>query len=258
MNKKLVFIGDIHGRWLALERILEELGIVQFRGVWENFNNYEVCFLGDISDHGEGNNKSSLETLRLVKVLNNTFDFTVLMSNHLDKLKRWALGNKVKLTHGLDYTVKEIEQNFIDKKFNKNQIHTWKNNLINWLNSLPLYKTFKEGDKTYVAAHAYMDDYLFKSTAYPHFCETTKEYDWFRQQCIYGRKQKDIITGESIRREWWNEKGYDLEHFQDNHYIVGHYHITKSGYNYNIIDTNENAVVYYVPSENLIKEVSNE
>lgn len=76
-EQKLVFIGDIHGRYVALERILTELGIVQSRGKWENFNNYQVCFLGDINDYGEGKNKSSIEALAIVKTLNGVFEFAL-------------------------------------------------------------------------------------------------------------------------------------------------------------------------------------
>ena len=257
-KQKLVAISDIHGRYKALEAILEKLEIVKFRGKWENFNNYKVVFLGDIADHGEGANKSSFKALNIVRELQRDINCTILMSNHLDKLKRWFNGNKVQLTNGLDNTVKEFNDFFKRNEWGESLIEGFKYSWYLWLESLPLYYHHVEDDKSYILAHAYFDDKLWKSTVEPYFCNTKKEYDWFKARCIYGLQKKVDANGEQARRLWWLEEGYAEEHFKENHYITGHVHTSYQGYNHTIIDTDKSAVLYYIPSENIIEEISNE
>lgn len=259
MKKKLVVISDIHGRYKSLAIILKQLNIeIDYKTAkWNNPNNYQLVFLGDIADHGEGANKHSILCLNLVKSLCDEGVAICLYSNHLDKFKRWLNGKNVQLTHGLDATVREFNDLCkgileSDSRFSSDDFkYLW----FAWIDSLPLYYQFTDiDDKNYVLAHAYFDDFMFNVTQEEDFKIKSKNLNWFKQRCIYGKQKKEDGT----RRLWWEEEGYDIKHFNLHHYIVGHLHIHKQGYNYTILDTDDNSVMYYVPSENIIKRISNE
>lgn len=257
MIKRLVVISDIHGRYKSLGSILKQLNInFNYKTAkWDNPNNYQLVFLGDIADHGGGVHKHSIICLQIVKSLCDSGIAICIMSNHLDKLKRWLNGNNVKLTHGLASTVREFDSlcNGIMESDSKFSYDQYKLMWYNWIDNLPLYYYFIDIDnKSYILSHAYFDDNMYRITQEDDFEVGAKKTDWFKSKCIYGR-QKD-----HARFIWWEEEGYDIEHFNLHHYIVGHLHIHKRGYNYTILDTDDNSVMYYIPSENIIEKVSNE
>ncbi len=102
-------IGDIHGCHLELIELLGALGY----DVRESGGRYQVTppegrralFLGDLVDRGPG----SHIVLRLVMDMVDSGVAICVPGNHEAKLSKYLAGRKVKLSHGLDKTVEQLE-----------------------------------------------------------------------------------------------------------------------------------------------------
>ncbi|MGB6294885.1 MAG: polynucleotide kinase-phosphatase [Rivularia sp. (in: cyanobacteria)] len=115
-------IGDIHGCCDELELLLEKLGYVT-RNVETRYNalrarcanaslqtychpeGRKALFLGDLVDRGP----RILDTVKLVKNMVEAGAAICVPGNHEHKLLRKIRGKKVKINHGLEQTVAEIE-----------------------------------------------------------------------------------------------------------------------------------------------------
>jgi diadenosine tetraphosphatase ApaH/serine/threonine PP2A family protein phosphatase len=103
-------IGDIHGCFEELKELLEKMGYVVRRNGKELEidapENRKVIFVGDLTDRGP----NSPDSLRLVmKMVKNKQAYCVC-GNHDAKLLRRLSGQNAKLTHGLDLTMEQLEQ----------------------------------------------------------------------------------------------------------------------------------------------------
>ena len=100
-------IGDIHGCYDELCELLIKLG---YEIDTENFTakhpeGRKVIFLGDLCDRGPKN----IEVLNLVMNMTEAGGAWCVAGNHDFKLSKYLSGKNVKLTHGLDRTVEQIE-----------------------------------------------------------------------------------------------------------------------------------------------------
>ncbi len=104
-------IGDIHGCFDELVELLEELGyekVSETAGVPDSFvhpHNRKVVFLGDLVDRGP----KIPQVLRLVMKMTSEGRALCVPGNHEMKLMRKLRGKDVKLTHGLQQTVDQLE-----------------------------------------------------------------------------------------------------------------------------------------------------
>ncbi|MGB3756116.1 MAG: polynucleotide kinase-phosphatase [Rivularia sp. (in: cyanobacteria)] len=103
-------IGDIHGCCDELELLLEKLGYVETRYIaslqaYHHPQGRKALFLGDLVDRGP----RILDTVKLVKNMVEAGAAICVPGNHENKLLRKIRGKKVKLNHGLEQTVAEIE-----------------------------------------------------------------------------------------------------------------------------------------------------
>ncbi|WP_346909690.1 polynucleotide kinase-phosphatase [uncultured Roseibium sp.] len=107
-------IGDIHGCFDELTELLTRLGYVidPFEEGAEELIHVRppegrmAFFVGDITDRGPKN----VNCLRLVMGMVEDGAAHCVVGNHDFKLNKWLKGRDVKLTHGLDLTVAELEQ----------------------------------------------------------------------------------------------------------------------------------------------------
>jgi protein phosphatase len=109
-------IGDVHGCYDELCALLEKLGYVLDRAACKARppENRRAVFLGDLCDRGPKN----AETLRLVMNMTDAGGALCVPGNHDVKLLRRLRGADVKLTHGLDITVLQLEREspeFLDR-----------------------------------------------------------------------------------------------------------------------------------------------
>ncbi|MDR3292838.1 MAG: polynucleotide kinase-phosphatase [Clostridiales bacterium] len=100
-------IGDVHGCFDELCELLTDLGykLDLERFTATHSEGRKAVFLGDLCDRG---NKIA-ETLRLVMNMVAQGNALCVAGNHDVKLLRYLNGTKVQLTHGLDDSVKQLE-----------------------------------------------------------------------------------------------------------------------------------------------------
>ena len=106
-------IGDVHGCADELETLLQRLG---YRLAWEEIggerratvippDGRKVLFVGDIVDRGP----RVADALRIVMDMVAAGSAHCVLGNHEVKVERWLNGRDVKMTHGLDRTVADLE-----------------------------------------------------------------------------------------------------------------------------------------------------
>jgi protein phosphatase len=135
---KAVIIGDTHGCLPELIALIEDLRI---KGLLDG---RKIVFVGDFADRGPSN----AGTLEYIMNLVEQGLALAVRGNHDDKLRRYLMGNNIKLGHGIAETVNQIEAREDAKEF--------KAKLLNFISSLPLYLVL-DGGKL-VVAHAGIED----------------------------------------------------------------------------------------------------
>jgi protein phosphatase len=130
-------IGDVHGCCTELEELLKQLGYVATvetdpESFW-HFPTYrhpegrKALFLGDLVDRGD----RILDTLKLVHNMLAVNSALCILGNHENKLIRKLNGKNVKLNHGLEHTMAEIEAIEAEHQdIAKTEINAWLQSLI--------------------------------------------------------------------------------------------------------------------------------
>ncbi|MBE9201946.1 MULTISPECIES: polynucleotide kinase-phosphatase [unclassified Nodularia (in: cyanobacteria)] len=107
-------IGDIHGCCDELEILLQQLGYQKGEelspGLWDypiysHPEGRKAVFLGDLVDRGT----RILDTVKLVRNMVDAGTALCIPGNHENKLLRKLRGKNVRVTHGLEQTLTEIE-----------------------------------------------------------------------------------------------------------------------------------------------------
>ena len=100
-------IGDVHGCYDELVALLQKLGYEnrETEG-WAHPAGRKAVFLGDLCDRGPKN----VAVLRLVMEMVKNGRALAVPGNHDVKLVKYLLGKNVQITHGLDRTIAELEQ----------------------------------------------------------------------------------------------------------------------------------------------------
>jgi protein phosphatase len=172
-------IGDIHGCCDELEILLAQLGYEPHSEpqqlCWD-FPTYkhptgrQVMFVGDLVDRGLRN----VDSIKLVRNMVAAGSALCVCGNHEFKLLRYLRGKNVKLNHGLEYTVAEIEAlpEPIQTEF--------RTELAKFIDSLISHYIFDDGKL--VIAHAGLKEELQGRTSghvrsFAMYGETTGEID---------------------------------------------------------------------------------
>jgi len=180
---KFDIVGDLHACIHELYQLLEKL---EYK--WNNKTClYEppegrtLVSVGDIVDRG----RSSAVTYGFVKNMIEAGHMLSVCGNHDDKLMRYAKGNNVTLSHGLDKTVKEFEQRGIPKE----SIHRF-------IKTLPYYLLLDDGKLAVV--HAAWKDDLLKRSNFHKKC---------RSWCLYGPTTGETNEhGLPVRIDWASKR----------------------------------------------------
>jgi protein phosphatase len=99
-------IGDVHGCADELEELLGRLGYAPDEaGVWRHPQGRKVVFLGDLVDRGP----RVPDVLRIAMGMVKAGSALCVPGNHDEKLLRWLRGKKVRMAHGLERTVEQLE-----------------------------------------------------------------------------------------------------------------------------------------------------
>ncbi|MCL6610655.1 MAG: AAA family ATPase [Peptococcaceae bacterium] len=99
-------IGDIHGCCDELESLLEKLGYRKNNGVYAHPSGRTAIFLGDLGDRGN----RCLDSINLVMDMVSAGHALYIPGNHCRKLHAYFSGRKIKVGHGLEKTLAEIER----------------------------------------------------------------------------------------------------------------------------------------------------
>ncbi|WP_025786073.1 bis(5'-nucleosyl)-tetraphosphatase PrpE [Sporosarcina sp. D27] len=141
-------IGDIHGCYDELLDLLSTLGYSLKSGVPIHPSGRELAFVGDGMDRGP----SSLQVMQLLFAMQDKGQLIYSPGNHCNKLYRFAKGNNVQQTHGLETTIAELDS--LSKK-ERTQIL---NRYQRFYETLPLYQQL-DGGKL-IIAHAGLSEQL--------------------------------------------------------------------------------------------------
>jgi protein phosphatase len=99
-------IGDIHGCADELEELLGTLGYAPDEtGVWRHPEARKAVFLGDLVDRGP----RVPDVLRIVMGMVKAGAALCVPGNHDEKLLRWLRGKQVRIAHGLERTIEQLE-----------------------------------------------------------------------------------------------------------------------------------------------------
>jgi protein phosphatase len=197
-------IGDIHGCYTELTQLLTKLGYRLNQDTQGFYVSHaqarKLVFVGDLVDRGN----DSPAVLRLVMDLVKREQALCALGNHEAKLLKWLNGRDVKLTHGLEQTVAQL-QNTSDEF--KAEVRKFLDSLIShyWLDNGKL-----------AVAHAGIKENMIgrASSAVKAFCmfgETTGETDEFGLPVRYPwamdyRGKTTIVYGHTPtpQAEWLN------------------------------------------------------
>lgn len=187
-------IGDIHGCCDELEQLLKQLGYVATEtntssdSFW-HFPTYthpqgrKAVFLGDLVDRGE----RILDTLKLVHNMLEVNSAMCILGNHENKLLKQLQGKKVKINHGLEQTIAEIEGIETEKR------ETAITEIQNFLESLITHYVLDDGKL--VVAHAGLREEL-----------QGRGSGYVRSFALYGETTGEIDEfGLPVRYEWATE-----------------------------------------------------
>ena len=128
-------VGDVHGCFDEVTSLLEKLGYViepydkegEDLLVVSHPEGRQAVFVGDITDRGPMNKLA----LRLVMGMVEQGSGACVIGNHDFKLQKWLRGKKIKIAHGLEDTIKELEasspefRSQVDKFINGLISHHW-------------------------------------------------------------------------------------------------------------------------------------
>lgn len=208
-----VVIGDIHGDYERLGKLLDHLSINKVDGKWTNPLDIFLVFLGDLNDtrlntHEENLQRSSYKVLMWVKELCDLGWATCVQSNHGFNLINYLKGRRKKADHGLDYTINELK--------NLNIPPEEVNELLYWMDMMPYFYSFMDATgRKVTCVHA---QYTEGMSQY-HPDGTSKN------AVMYGRHLEGVDErGYRLRVLWWD----DVEVPENELYICGHYHEFKA------------------------------
>ena len=124
-------IGDIHGCYDELEKLLRELGHEDLLDPdishAREGEKPRIVFVGDIVDRGD----KIVPALRLVHRLCTRGHALTVVGNHDDRFLRWLSGRKVQIRHGLQESVDQFEE------IARPERDRWREELIDFIKELP-------------------------------------------------------------------------------------------------------------------------
>lgn len=229
-KQKYVVIGDVHGDFKALEKLLYIVGVIRCNksNTWISIKNYKVILLGDLNDYRfDSPLYSSWKCLKIGIELCQSNIGIVLHSNHHERLlKYFNSSNNSSVNKNLFKTVQELQS------VCSNDIEILKE----WLSTRPLTYSFSINNKLYSCVHAYYPkDNVFK--------DNPNEY---KTLCINGIRNK-----QGKRILWW-----EYPEYIDNQRIVlcGHYHVFINTPNVIVLDGqcgiySKGVLIGYIPEE---------
>ncbi|MFT9487399.1 MAG: metallophosphoesterase [Tepidibacillus sp.] len=194
-------VGDVHGCYEELIEGMKKLGYHKNKkGIYFHPKNRKLLFLGDMMSRG----CYSLKVMRLVMDMVNETQAYAIDGNHNWKVARYLMGRNVKMVHGDEKFVTELEQ--FEKEEGKEKLDKLKEEMKQFLLACPShYILTKEGKDVAVAVHAGIRDQ-----------DIGKDSEQVRSFTRYGDTAGMDEKGKPIRKDW------TVNHHNDLLIIYGH------------------------------------
>ena len=174
-------IGDVHGCYDELLHLLDSLGYSLNSGIPTHPTNRQLVFVGDGMDRGP----SSLKVLDLLFAMQDQGKLIYSPGNHCNKLYRYAKGNNVQQTHGLETTIAELLT--LSKEHRQQVLNRYQQ----FYEALPLYHTLDKGQL--IIAHAGISEQLISEPI-------SRKVQTF---VLYGDITGETLpNGRPVRRDW--------------------------------------------------------
>lgn len=212
---KFDIVGDIHGCYQEFLTLSELLGYTLVDGIPVHPDDRQLIFVGDAMDRGP----NSVKMLRLLFAMQDAGILQYSPGNHCNKLYRYAKGNNVQLTHGLETTVAEVDAlSAIERT-------SFLNRYRQFYEALPLYLTLDDGNL--VVSHAGI---LANMIGAP-YSEKIRVFVLYGD--ITGKKLPD---GRPVRRDW-------AKNYKGNTWIVyGHTPVKEARFANNTVNVDTGCV----------------
>ena len=101
-------IGDVHGCADELEELLRKLGYQNNQYNWHHPEGRRVIFVGDLVDRGP----RSMDVLQIAMAMTESGNALCVPGNHDAKFLKYLQGRQVRIQHGLEQTVEQLESTF--------------------------------------------------------------------------------------------------------------------------------------------------
>jgi len=204
-------IGDIHGCFDELTMLLDKLGYRNRSNYYTHPAGRKAVFPGDLTDRGP----RSMDSFRLVKAMVDSGNALYIPGNHCRKLSRYLEGRNVKIAHGMEKTVAEIEALTEDER------EFFKEEFLTLYREAPPYLILDKG-KLVVSHGGIKEDMIGKVT------------ERIRNFCFFGDATGEITEeGLPVRREW-------AQAYRGNALIVyGHTPVPEAVFVNNTIDIDQ-------------------
>lgn len=178
---KYDIVGDIHGCYEEFLSLIQKLGYSMVTGIPLHSEGRKLVFVGDAMDRGP----DSLKMMNLLFKIQDEDTLLYSPGNHCNKLYRFAKGNQVQPTHGLETTIAELDalSNVERKRFLTNYRQFYE--------ALPLYHILNDGNL--VIAHAGIREEMIGAP----YSEKIRVFVLYGD--ITGKKLPD---GRPLRRDW--------------------------------------------------------
>ena len=169
-------IGDIHGCYDELIMLLEKLGYVRSEHGYTHPEGRKAAFLGDFCDRGPKN----AEVLKLVMEMVKEGNALAVPGNHDVKLFKYLNGKDIKITHGIDRTIEELEA----------EGEQFKKEVSAFLDSLISHYVLDDG-KLVISHAGIKQEYIGRASMK------------VRDFCLYGETTGEVDTyGLPVRLDW--------------------------------------------------------
>jgi len=181
--ERLDIIGDVHGCFRELSKLMDKLGHQWSRskGIHVPIEGRKIVFVGDIVDRGP----EPIVCLAYVRMMVEAQFAMCVMGNHDNKFARHAKGNRVQITHGLDKTLAQAREMGVDLKA-----------LGKFVEKLPYHLKLDDG-KLIVVHGAWCDDLLTEKP------DSGKMRSW----CLYAPTTgKTLPNGMPDRIDWVSQR----------------------------------------------------
>lgn len=179
-QQKFDIIGDIHGCFTELIQLVEKLGYVKKGGFYDHPEKRRLVTIGDIADKGFQNLDCLEFWIKQVMIGDGLWAY----GNHCNKLYRYFCGNKVKLTHGIQNTVAEIN------KLNEKEKQALRSRFFSVYRKLAYYYICDDG-RLVVVHGGIKKEWIGQFNSQ------------IKTMCIYGDVTGEYDeTGKPIRRDW--------------------------------------------------------